>query len=296
MITKGVNQMIKKEDGFSNERYITYPIKKYLTDADHPLVNDVYPTEMGYYPNALYHYKERLTGVDECILLYCVDGQGHVEFDSKHFDLRKHDCLCIPAQTAHRYFADEENPWSIFWIHFSLPDFKLYPIMGNKIEIVTEERYSLVEKHFINLFSICEKEYSLENTIYISKLLQLILSEICFLKDYQETNQQNILLSKAIHYMNNNLSRPITLTDISDHLEISSSYLSSIFNKYYDQGPIEYLISLRIEQACRYLRISNMKNYEIAKKVGYEDAYYFSRLFKSRTGLSPKAYKHSIFN
>ncbi|MFD2668386.1 helix-turn-helix domain-containing protein [Listeria grayi] len=84
------------------------------------------------------------------------------------------------------------------------------------------------------------------------------------------------------------------MKELTYQLNISQSYLSSIFKKYTQTSPIEYFIQLKIDQACKFMKLTDMKIYEIAKKVGYEDPYYFSRLFKKYMGLSPKVYRKQV--
>lgn len=286
--------MIIKEEGFLNEHYIYFPIQNFSKDLFHPLINGNFPTELGFYPFAKHHYKERREGINEIILLYCVSGVGYVQVNEKKSKLTEKTAICIPKNTPHQYYADNNLPWSIYWLHFSLDKEKLYPFSEGKISILTQERHTLIERDFLQLFSLCEKEYQLSNAICISQLLLLLLSKIYFLADFQVTDQQNILLDKGIRYLNDHLKETITLNDLSKHLKISVSYVSLIFHKYLKKGPIDYLIDLRMELACKLLRTSELKTYEIAKKVGYLDPYYFSRLFKKKIGLSPKDFKNTI--
>ncbi|MGX7155721.1 helix-turn-helix domain-containing protein, partial [Enterococcus rivorum] len=115
-----------------------------------------------------------------------------------------------------------------------------------------------------------------------------------YLKDGLSHNQQNTYLTKSIRFMNENISKDLTLFELSKHLNISQSYVSAIFKKYLNKSPIDYFIEIRIEQACKYLKMTDLKIYEIAKKVGYQDPYYFSRIFKKLTSYSPKEYRNQI--
>ncbi|HEY0222122.1 MAG TPA: AraC family transcriptional regulator [Lactovum miscens] len=283
--------MTIKEAGFSNQRYIFFPLKSHQNHCENDLINYNFPTELGYYPSAHFHYKERKTGSSEYILIFCMKGKGFVQINEHIHSLSSNMIICIPKETPHLYFADEKDPWSILWMHFSSSDASFFPFIHNVVSINSMERKVLIEKHFMEIFSLCEKEYQLSTAICVSKLQQLLLTEIFFLKDTQNMDQQNILLDKAIRYLNKHLNEHLSIALIAEHLDISGSYLSFIFKKYYKKGPIDFLIDLRIEQACKYLRISNLKTYAIAKLVGYEDPYYFSRLFKKKIGQSPKVYK-----
>ncbi|MBC2259743.1 helix-turn-helix transcriptional regulator [Listeria booriae] len=281
---------MKKKDGFKDEKYIALPIKNEIDYTKHPLINGTYITELGLYPSAKYHYRERMEGIDENIFIYCMEGSGVIELlHNKIIQLNAGEIFCIPAKTPHRYYALSENPWSIIWIHFVSDMMDLFG--DDKINISSPEKKHLLQTHFINLLQISEKEFNQHHFIVISKLLSLILAETYLLEDKVSFDKQNQYLSKCIRYMNENINQELTLKQLAHHLKISQSYLSTIFKKYTQQSPIEFLIHLKIDQACKYMKMTDLKIYEIAKKVGYEDAYYFSRLFKKYTGHSPKVYR-----
>ena len=91
------------------------------------------------------------------------------------------------------------------------------------------------------------------------------------------------------------LSNPnLSLTWLADKMGFSSSYLSSLFKKTFGMPFQEYVLSERLEKAKLLLLSTDMKNYEIAEKVGFEDVNYFGTRFKTKYGMSPKQYKEQI--
>lgn len=72
---------------------------------------------------------------------------------------------------------------------------------------------------------------------------------------------------------------------------MNSSYLSRAFKKKYHVNFSEYLKDIRIGHAKRLLETSSRKTYEIADQIGYDDAHYFSQVFKKKTGMSPLEYR-----
>jgi two-component system, response regulator YesN len=103
----------------------------------------------------------------------------------------------------------------------------------------------------------------------------------------------NDILEEAIFYLNNNYADTnVSMDSLCEKLGVSISYLSTMFKKVLDSSFGKYLIGLRMEKAKELLRFSNMKIYEIATNVGYNDVYYFSYSFKKYTGQSPKEYRN----
>lgn len=287
---------IKKRDGFKDERHIILPTNLLAEGRTHALVDYTVVNELGYYPDAKYHYRERHKGDPKNILIYCLEGTGTVEIlDKKLFTLTRGSLYCIPKNMPHRYYSDEKQPWSILWLHFETNLIKEFFISDMQpIVIDTPYKNALLQTHFIDLFDIAEKDHSLSTIICTSQLLKLILTEIYYLKDGLSHNRQNTYLTKSIRFMNENISKDLTLLDLAKQLNISQSYVSAIFKKYLNTSPIDYFIEIRIEQACKYLKMTDLKIYEIAKKVGYHDPYYFSRIFKKITSYSPKEYRNLI--
>ena len=98
----------------------------------------------------------------------------------------------------------------------------------------------------------------------------------------------------AVLLMEANIEEPLTLADVAAVFNFSPNYLSQLFGKYGDSGFVEYITETRIAAAKEMLEQGDLKVYEIAEKLGYESAFYFSKVFKKVTGLSPREYQQSI--
>ncbi|MBI9015131.1 MAG: response regulator [Clostridiales bacterium] len=85
-----------------------------------------------------------------------------------------------------------------------------------------------------------------------------------------------------------------SLKKLSDELGYNSSYLSGVFKKQYGMTFQDYLIHTRIEQAKLLLLSTELKNYEVAEKIGFTDVNYFGSRFKKLVGMSPKQYKVQV--
>ncbi|MBW5449256.1 response regulator [Cohnella sp. CFH 77786] len=94
-------------------------------------------------------------------------------------------------------------------------------------------------------------------------------------------------LQKAIRMIKEHYQDGITLEEIASSLRITPEYLSSLFTKEVKKTYSSFIKEIRIHKAKELLLRSEMKTFEIAGKVGYPDAKYFSRVFKETTGLSP---------
>lgn len=102
---------------------------------------------------------------------------------------------------------------------------------------------------------------------------------------------KNMLIQECERYIHNNYDKCITVADVARSIGTSPSYLSRIFKDETGDTIIHTINQKKIEKAKEYLDITNMKIYEIAVKLGFENITYFSRFFKKYTGISPKEYR-----
>ena len=84
-------QESQKRDGFKDEQYFIIPTESFKEYLKHPLVKAMYLTDIGFFPKAYHHYREREEGTEEYILLYCTEGEGYIHIGNKSiiFTLRK---------------------------------------------------------------------------------------------------------------------------------------------------------------------------------------------------------------
>jgi YesN/AraC family two-component response regulator len=98
-------------------------------------------------------------------------------------------------------------------------------------------------------------------------------------------------LRKAERYIQENYSRKISLQEIAKVSGLSAPYFSTIFKEERGENLSTYLNRLRIEKAGHLLLKTDMPLSDIARACGFEDQSWFSRMFKSYTGLSPGKYR-----
>lgn len=125
--------------------------------------------------------------------------------------------------------------------------------------------------------------HTLAIEIEVRKLLHTVFSQS------EKTNQE--LIETVCEYLKEHLSTPLTLATLSSHFHKRPTQLSHLFYKHYGIRPIDYLIQLRLEKATELLKQGDSVQ-QAAAKVGYEDAFYFSRLYKKYYHIRPSDIKN----
>lgn len=105
-------------------------------------------------------------------------------------------------------------------------------------------------------------------------------------------SKSNNLIYSMLNYIDENSSNPdLTLDKISNHMQLSSSYLSLIFKEETNKTINQYITECRIEKAKKYLLDLRLKISEVGLKSGYTDNNYFAKVFKKHVGVSPSEYR-----
>lgn len=100
-----------------------------------------------------------------------------------------------------------------------------------------------------------------------------------------------LIIEESIVYMAQHLNRPLRVATLAARADLCKSHFSALFKRYVGGTPIDYFIRLRLQQACQLLENTEMSVKSIAYTLGYDDPFYFSRLFKSFIRMSPTTYK-----
>lgn len=101
-------------------------------------------------------------------------------------------------------------------------------------------------------------------------------------------------LNEIISYINENVEAPLTVEDIAQQFDISTSHLSRIFKEYTGVTLIEYINIRKVEESQYYLRFSSKKISMISDQFHFCNQSYFTRIFKKYTGQTPKKFRASL--
>ncbi len=223
--------MEKVELGFSGERFIYLPIPMINLMEDSPLTGDLYLYSMGYFSRASHHYINRPTGCDEFLFIYCKDGCGWIELYGKKQKLEANQFIILPRNIPHAYGADEQSPWTIYWIHFRGSKAPLFSSRFDKPTTVTPSARSRIEERidlFEEIFFTLNESTSMDHMHYANLCFAHFLGSFLFIDIYrnkfrQKEYSENVM-NRVVHYMNDNIESNLKLADFADFCGYSTSY------------------------------------------------------------------------
>lgn len=288
---------IRIREGFRDQILYVGPRPILERLRQHPLLYQLIPTDIGFFPRAQYHYCPRPEGAPEHILILCVDGSGWCQMNGSRYTLTANTAILVPKNTPHVYGADEVSPWTIHWVHFvgAVADYyaSLLP-EGVHTMAVDPHTVQMVVTLFKECYDTFLGSFVLQRMIYIAQTLHHLLGALFFNnRAFSPTLRTSRFhnLEETQNFLRQNLHGRLTLDEMAAHARLSKSHFIRLFKEQTGYSPVDYFIHLKMQHACMLLSVTRKTIREIAWEIGYDDPYYFSRIFKKVIGVSPRRYR-----
>ena len=112
--------------------------------------------------------------------------------------------------------------------------------------------------------------------------------------NFSQTSQMPRAVKEAIYFIHDNYMKPLNLKDICTKLNVSPQYLIRVFKTILHKTPVQYINLFRISRAKDMLQYTSLSVKEIAYEAGFENPYYFCRVFKKLNFMTPTQYRLKI--
>ena len=178
--------------------------------------------------------------------------------------------------------------------HFSDESLKEAQVKKDVISILVNLRNSVVEKYPERDFKETVKLDFVSEMLELDSFNSLIDHFKSVTENYIEcfnTNTSDSMILKVVAYVKSNFNQDLKLENLGELFNCNSAYLGKKFKLYTGVPFNTFLDNLRIESAKDKLLNTNLKNYQIAKLIGFNNTDYFFMRFKKNTGLTPKEFK-----
>lgn len=245
------------------------------------------------------------------LLVYCTQGEIEMQIGDGRYLARIGDALFIPAGTF--YVPLSKQGCAYYFFHFTAtsgsPQQEELFVHDHGIDSANEYAYSYspldnecMELRILTpatgIARVQELLLQAEETTVCPHptqklLLDCLLRELLVLlsPDFTRPQNQPKRLQNVLRYIQNHLHEPLRLTELAKRFYVSESYMARLFRTELKTSLSHYVNALRVNNAKNLLVHTDLQIAEIAERLGYASTYYFSRVFKALTNLSPQAFR-----
>ena len=236
-------------------------------------------------------------GRNDYQLLYIAAGKGEFYFKGSKEPtiVTKGNMILFRPGEPQVYYYYAVDKTEVYWVHFT--GWKVEEYL-ERYELPHDENvfYTGVSPDYPWIYNQMIRELQLQRVNH-EDMISLYMHHIFitinrYIKERRETKNDTINdIERAAHYFKDNYNKQISIEQYAEEHLISVNWFIHNFKSVMKMSPMQYIISLRIAMAKGYLENSTKNVAEISNEVGYENALYFSRLFRKYTGMTPTEYR-----
>lgn len=235
-----------------------------------------------------------------CEILYISEGSGWVTVDGKRHIVTKGDVVIYNPEVPHEEESSVEEPMELLFMaldHVVLPGLPENHLMPATCRCVYHTgKYQDV---FFTTYRQMVVEFEQEDELYIEiaqEFSRTLLMYIFRMISQQESRSKPLLkgnknTDKALAYIREHFRENIALEDVATGCYLDKYYLSHLFTKHEGMSVGKYILMLRVDEAMRLLRETDLSVQKVAESVGFEDVSYFCRIFKKSVTMTPLQYR-----
>ena len=261
----------------------------------HALLSALWLLDTGNYQRAKDHVCTRnKEEVESHLLIYCLRGEGWFSNQRERFRVTAGDVVLARAGVAYSYGADADEPWTIQWAYFNGADvddllrLAEVPMDGAVLQIGYQDR---ILAAFNDMLMTLQAGLSQHHLLVASGCLRYILNRIALSTSQPTLSKNDLAVERVLNLMRENIGLRYTLNDLANHADMPRSTFIRIFREKMGCPPLEYFLRLKVQRACELLERTDKSVGQISRQLGYDDQYYFSRLFKKFMNQSPQHYR-----
>src|SRR5208283_2422511 len=284
-------------------RYLTYSEEDekwqiVCTDAGHIEIepNTPYPPHKEGHPQPFRSVAVGRT-LTEYQIIYITKGRGVFESNHRTHVVVPGSIMIVFPGVPHFYKPEYEVGWSEYWVGFKGPYVDTLCQQGflsprkPLYEVGLQNSLLAIYTQILELVQNQRPLYQVRASSHVLTLIAEILAHER--KNVQYTHSEQ-LVERAKFLMEENIYSEINLNAIGEVLGVSTSHLNAVFKSYTSMTPYQYFISIKIRKAKELLETGSLAIKEVAFRLGFDDQYYFSRLFKKKAGIPPSRWSSFV--
>lgn len=246
--------------------------------------NLYYVQVLGYEDCTQGYFLER-ENFDSFLLVYTINGEGTLKYDSKTYKLTPKTCFLIDCNEYHNYYNSGKDNWQFHFIHFNGFSAKsIYEKIIGLNGVVFSGDDSILS--LLLEAEVLSKNISQFSEIYFSEIIASLIASI-FRYNNTELSKKVVLIENVISYIKDHFDTNIKIDDLAKRYFVNEFYLQHLFKKSTSYSIHEYILKLRLEKGKNLLVTTDLSIAEVAEKTGFDNVNNFIRFFKNKTGLTP---------
>lgn len=227
-------------------------------------------------------------------MYYIVSGHALLYLQDKVLDLKPGKLYFIPSFSICDAHCDEMLDH--YWIHFNFDATteKYLTICRPEYEMESLPQDKDIFRMLVELAMDPERRKHISDSVACDGLSKYLFSRFLPRKE-NISSFEGFRFVPVLQYIEENFNRRITNGELSDIMYLSATYFSNLFTKQFGVSPQQYILQKRLNTAATMLLESSRSVKEIALSCGFESESYFSRQFRSFTGIPPGKYRKIAF-
>ncbi|MCF7942118.1 MAG: AraC family transcriptional regulator [Spirochaetia bacterium] len=261
------------------------------TDIGATVINpyESYPPQKEKHPR---NFKQVCTGrtLKEYQIIYITKGSGTFESEGKRYQVTPGTILFLFPEVRHAYRPDFKTGWTEYWVGCIgkyLDDLTVNGVITPDNPVFHLGLHDTILRTYQDIFERVRFQRPGYQLRLGASIMMLIANIIGYTRQQVQHSHTETYIERAKVLFTENLTGTIEIEEIADDLGISTSHLSNIFKSYTGMTPYQYYLHMKINKAKELLETGELSIKEIAFELSFESQYYFSRLFKKKTGYPP---------
>lgn len=280
-------------EGFAGQRMLVVPRAAVDQALRHPVTGKLLVTDAGYFPHAARHGRSRPRGAGQHLLLVCTDGEGWCRSEGADFTVSRGGVVLLPADRSHAYGASDEDPWTLWWCHFTGADAAdlveaAHAAAGGRVTHLRDP--APVASLLSQVIDALDSGPTMSALIRASGAAWHALAHVVAAGRRNPGPALNPL-ERAVDHLRATAPHRTSVTALASMVGLSASQLSSLFREHLGVSPLQFQVQLRMARARELLDGTDLPIASVAREVGYDDPMYFSRQFSRTHGMTPTAYR-----
>ena len=275
--------------------WVVLPLAVRRRALDDPLLSGLFPSHVGFFPDAHEHRIVRSAGLTSTIFNYCIKGSGFCTVAGKRHQVRSGELAVVPAGEPHAYGTNADDAWTLHWFHAmgtNVPRLLARLGVTRRAPIVQLGRSAELEALFDQVRETLEEDYGderlLEAALALSHLIGVMLR---LRRGPHDDGPAAERVRASLASLKDRLAEAHDVKRLASHAELSPSRYSELVRRTCGFPPMAYLTRLRVERATELLASTDLTVKATAREVGFSDPLHFSRVFRRLTGKSPKRHR-----